>query len=235
MKKPFDEILVKTMQETMQYLCENIQGCKIGYTQSDEITLLLIDYENLYSEAYFDNQIQKIVSVTASMATLAFNDVFSKEITNYYAESYNDIDEESRKRMRMLKSKRNKAMFDSRVFSMPQDEVNNCFLWRQLDASKNSISMVAQANFSHKELQNKNTSMMKDMLINDKGINWNDLPTTQKRGSCCTRQSVLLNKGTDRECNRNKWVIDNEIPRFNQETEYINKFVYVNQFVDVDE
>ena len=81
-KKPFDEILIKSMQETTKYLCENIQGCVLGYTQSDEISLLLIDYKNLNSSAWFDYEIQKICSIAASMATMAFNKSFTKKFNS---------------------------------------------------------------------------------------------------------------------------------------------------------
>lgn len=220
MKKPFDAILMKTMQDTMKYLCENIQGCMLGYTQSDEITLLLVDYKNIYSEAWYDNQLQKIVSVSASMATLAFNKSFRENVENTPT-TYEEAE--------VYYNKFDKALFDSRAFSIPKDEVNNCFLWRQLDASKNSVSMVAQANFSHKELQCKNTNMKQEMLFTEKGINWNDLPTTQKRGSCCIRKQVVLNEGTEDECIRNKWIIDQDIPRFNVDRDYVDRFVYINE------
>lgn len=72
-KRPFDDVLIETMQETMKHLCENIQGCVLGYTQSDEITLVLVDYKNLDSQSWFDNEVQKICSIAASMATMAFN------------------------------------------------------------------------------------------------------------------------------------------------------------------
>lgn len=75
-KKPFDDILVKTMQDTMKYLCENIQGCVLGYTQSDEISLVLTDYAELTTDAWFGNNLQKMCSVSASMATMAFNKFF---------------------------------------------------------------------------------------------------------------------------------------------------------------
>ena len=77
-EKPFDDVLVKSMQKTMKYLCENIQGCVIGYTQSDEITLLLVDYKELNSQAWFDYEVQKMCSVAASMATMKFNQVFAE-------------------------------------------------------------------------------------------------------------------------------------------------------------
>ena len=77
-QKPFDEVLIKSMQETMKYLCENIQGCVLAYTQSDEITLILVDYKKLTSSAWFDYEVQKICSIAASMATMAFNNILNK-------------------------------------------------------------------------------------------------------------------------------------------------------------
>lgn len=82
-KKPFDEILIKSMQETMKFLCENIQGCVLGYTQSDEITLILVDYKNENSDAWFDYQVQKICSIAASMATLKFNRAFTENLWDF--------------------------------------------------------------------------------------------------------------------------------------------------------
>lgn len=79
--KPFDAVLIEAMQETMRYLCENIQGCVLGYTQSDEITLILVDYKKLNSSAWFDYEVQKMCSIAASMATMAFNNFFKEGIT----------------------------------------------------------------------------------------------------------------------------------------------------------
>ena len=75
-KRPFDELLIDCMQQTMKYLCENIQGCVLGYHQSDEITLILVDYKNLNSGAFFDYEVQKVCSISASMATMYFNNIF---------------------------------------------------------------------------------------------------------------------------------------------------------------
>ena len=87
-KKPFDTILIKAMQETTKYLCENIQGCVLGYTQSDEITLILVDYKKIDSAAWFDYEVQKICSIAASMATLAFNKYFDKETDDSYLTNF---------------------------------------------------------------------------------------------------------------------------------------------------
>lgn len=180
-QKPFDEVLIKTMQETMKYLCENIQGCVFGYTQSDEITLILIDYKKLTSSAFFDYEVQKICSITASMATMAFNKFFEKNIQEF-SES-NECSGLDIKYLDIYREALNKgAMFDARCFNIPKEEVTNLVYWRQLDATRNSIQMVGQANFSHKELQNKSCNDIQDMLMTQKGINWNNLLTYQKRG-----------------------------------------------------
>ena len=226
-KKPFDSVLIEAMQQTMKYLCENIEGCVLGYTQSDEITLVLCDYKKLTSQAWFDNNIQKICSISASMATMIFNRFFD-EITKTYANSvpyYGTMypcDEQERIYIDILKKSINKgAMFDSRVFNIPKEEVNNCLLWRQQDATRNSIQSVTQANFSHKQLEGRNCNELQEMLWQEKGINWNDYPTHLKRGSCCVKSTYTL-EIDGKDVQRSKWVIDNEIPIFSQNTWYVN-------------
>lgn len=247
-QKPFDEVLIKSMQETMKYLCENIQGCVLGYTQSDEITLILVDYKKLTSSAFFDYEVQKICSIAASMATMAFNESFSK----IYSKLYRDKIEHGENVDELIKTyafKAGKAMFDTRCFNIPKEEVTNLVYWRQLDASRNSIQMVGQANFSHKELQNKSCNDIQDMLMTQKGINWNDLPTYQKRGSCCVKVNHFIEneKGTQicfsEGCSdpfedeetltgvyRSNWIIDTDIPIFKGEgREYIDRLVFVGE------
>lgn len=225
-KRPFDEILVKSMQETMKYLCENIQGCVLGYTQSDEITLVLVDYQSRESDSWFGNNILKMVSVSASMATLEFNRTFHALCNDYLAKSENP-DEEAKYLWALSKAVAKGAMFDSRVFTLPKEEVVNCLIWRQQDATRNSIQSVGQANFSDKQLYKKSTDEIQDMLFVEKGINWNDYSTTLKRGSCCIKVPVKINEGTENETVRNKWVIDNEIPIFTQDKDYVNKLVMI--------
>ena len=227
-KKPFDEVLIKSMQETMKYLCENVQGCVLGYTQSDEITLILVDYKKLNSSAWFDYEVQKMCSIAASMATMAFNKAFSKAIKQYemdWTHSWTpqsvQIQEEHKKYMDTLKKALDKgAMFDARVFNIPKEEVCNNILWRQNDATRNSIEMVGHANFSQKELHKKSCNDIQDMLMLQKGINWNDFPTHLKRGSCCIKQMTV---GSSRP----EWVVDTEIPIFKGEgRNYIDNLVY---------
>lgn len=227
LKRPFDDILIKTMQDTTKYLCENVQGCVLGYTQSDEITLVLVDYKTLDNSSWFDNNIQKIVSVSASMATMAFNKFFEKNASNailnildYYADDYNEEDKYISAIDEKMKNKC--AMFDSRVFNLPKEEVCNCVLWRQNDATRNSIEMVGQAYFSHKELHKKTCNDIQDMLMTQRGINWNDFPTHYKRGSCAIKKVD--------ENGRSKWVLDKEIPIFKGEgRKYIEKLIYVGE------
>lgn len=236
-QKPFDEVLVKSMQETMKYLCENIQGCVFGYTQSDEITLVLVDYKKLNSSAWFDYEVQKMCSIAASMATMAFNKFFEQSIINFAAmhdiiepsgHEYWDSNENHNFFNNYAKAFAKGAMFDARAFNVPREEVTNFVYWRQLDATRNSIQMVGQANFSHKELQNKSCNMIQDMLFTQRDINWNDLPTHLKRGSCCRRMSVRnpeIDKG-DALGYRFQWVIDTEIPIFKDEgRNYIEKLI----------
>ena len=243
--KPFDEVLIKSMQETMKYLCENIQGCVLGYTQSDEITLILVDYKKLTSSAWFDYEVQKICSVAASMATMAFNEAFRSNAIEFAynnGENYERTSEEY-KLCGVYRDAANKgAMFDCRCFNIPKEEVTNLVYWRQLDASRNSIQMLGRANFSHRELQNKSCNDIQKMLINQKGIDWDDLPTHQKRGSCCVkayenyeRRETPLGNNLDFgsilcESKRSRWVIDKDIPVFKGENrKYIDKLVYVGE------
>ena len=217
-QRPFDDVLVKSMQDTMKYLCENVQGTKIGYVQSDEISLLLIDYDTFDTQAFFDNEVQKICSITASMATLAFNKSFMRQWSDFLVDiDPRDVSEKAELLRAYDKAVEKGAMFDSRCFNIPEEEVTNYFYWRQLDASRNSIQMVGQANFSHKELHGKSCNMIQDMLHEEKGINWNDFPIYLKRGSCCRK----IIKPTDMG-GRSEWIIDTEIPEFAGEgREYI--------------
>ena len=158
--KPFDKSLSDAMDRTAKALCENIQGAVMAYVQSDEITILLTDYQKLTTDAWFDGNIQKIVSVSASMATGYFNTFINKD----------------NPKERLV------AFFDSRAFTIPyREEVINMFYWRQQDAVRNSISMVAQSLYSHKELNGVSSNEMQELCFK-KGVNWNDIDEGWKRG-----------------------------------------------------
>lgn len=214
-EKPFDMVMVRAMQETMKYLCENIQGCVLGYTQSDEITLVLIDYQNLNSDAWFDYEVQKLCSVSASMATFAFNRNFARlaalepEKKTKQTNAYTEVASKG-------------AFFDARCFNIPKEEVTNCLLWRQQDATRNSIHMTGRAYFSHRQIEGLNSNDIQNLLLQEKGINWNDLPTTLKRGSCCIKKY----RQTMNQTLRGYWCIDDEIPIFKDEgRDYIEKLL----------
>jgi tRNA(His) 5'-end guanylyltransferase len=230
-KKPFDEILIKSMQETAKYLCENIQGCVLAYTQSDEITLILVDYQTLESSAWFDYQVQKMCSISASMATMAFNKYFEQNRMNWFNNvPFEDIDDPGNRNVQLLKAytkaSERGAMFDARVFNIPKEEVTNLIYWRQLDATRNSIQMVGQANFSHTELHGKSCNDIQDMLFTQRGINWNDYPTHMKRGTCVVKKFVETHDEFDTPVVRKKWVIDLDIPIFKEEgRKYIDKLI----------
>ena len=206
-KRPYDEIFHKAMNNTMKYLCANIQGCKLGYTQSDEITLLLTDYTTLTTDAWFGYGVQKMCSVAASMATLMFNKYFRDAVNEYFAGKVMDSYQKT-----MCLARDNGAMFDARCFNIPKEEVTNCFIWRQQDATRNAIQMLGQAHFTHKELQNKSSSDIQDMLMLQKGINFNDMPVEFKRGICCFKTV-------------NGWSLDKDIPIFTQNREYVERFI----------
>jgi len=163
-KRPFDDDLMADMDATAAALCDQIAGARLAYVQSDEISLLLTDFASPQTEAWFDGNIQKITSISASIATAHFNKVRA-------ARGIDRI-----------------ALFDSRVFTIPDSaEVENYFVWRQQDATRNSISMTAQAHIPHKDLQGKGCDEMQEMLFQRAGVNWNDMPPGVKRGRCAVR------------------------------------------------
>ena len=209
------------MQETTKYLCENIQGCVFGFTQSDEITLILVDYQKLTSSAWFDYEVQKLCSISASMATMAFNKFFYSMVMEEtaggeFTEGIAGIH---------LNAAEKGAMFDARCFNIPKEEVTNLIYWRQLDATRNSIQMVGQANFSHKELQNKSCNDIQDMLHEQKGISWNDYPTVCKRGT-----AIIKVEMESERINATGWIIDTEMPILKGEDRaYVDDLVYIGE------
>lgn len=235
-EKPFDRLLMSAMQNTMKYLCENIQGCVFGYTQSDEITLVLTDYEKITTDAWFGYNIQKMASVTASMATLAFNKNFRDIIdcaSQYYDTEFIDINNAMRFRelFPLYVQKFDTAMFGARAFSLPKEEVCNCLIWRQQDAIRNSIESVGQAYFSHKELHKKTCNQIKDMLLKECDVNWEDYAVDCKRGACCIKGGYNQNKhcnndnGKESCAIRKKWMIDDKPPLFTHDREYVERYL----------
>lgn len=252
-QKPFDPVLMQTMNDTMKYLCENIQGCILGYTQSDEITLVLVDYQTLTSDAWFDDSVEKICSISASMATQAFNRIFNNRVQEWHSKCLehrvipDDFDLSKGDMYRTpegsvmtynqiynlvtnyKKSINKGALFDSRTFNIPKEEVMNCLVWRQQDATRNSIQSVGQSQFSHKQLMGKSCNQIQDMLFTERGINWNDYSISCKRGTCCIKRLVDIDCGDGIVAQRKKWMLDDNIPIFNKQPEYINSLVFVGE------
>ena len=192
--KPFDKRLMETMQEVTLNLCREIQGVVFGYTQSDEITLILVDYKELDSQAWYDYGVQKLCSVAASKATKLFNRIFAEKTAGLIKRYYDDFLPNKKKYEYLIddvkkvvnayeRGLKNGAEFDARCFNIPMEEVLNCVLWRIKDCNRNSINCLGQAHFSNKELHGKNTSEVQDMLMEKFKINWNDLSNFEKTGT----------------------------------------------------
>lgn len=213
-EKPFDLYFQKCMEYAAEGLCEKIQGAKCAYVQSDEISILLTDFDTLTTEAWFDYNLQKMVSVSAAIAS------------NRFTISWH--------------VKQSQIAFDSRAFNIPKEEVCNYFIWRQQDWIRNSVQMLAQVHFSHKELHGKNQSEMHDML-HRKGINWVDLKPMLKNGAFLFKSKKPLEK--DEEDRLERSFIDNplkrNIKRFNWVVDYNQIFTQnrgiIEQYLQLEE
>lgn len=192
--KPFDLAFIEDMGHVATALCEEIQGAVFAYHQSDEISVLVQDWVGEHAQPWFAGELQKIVSISAAIATSA------------------------------LGARRSgRPLLDARAFVLPNEiEVANYFLWRQRDAVRNSISMAAQAHFSHKRLQGVNGNAMQEMLFIERGVNWNDYPDACKRGQVAVkaggeREVTYTDKRTKQECTttayRTWWEVQ-PAPRF---------------------
>lgn len=157
-KKPFDQRMIDAMVVAAMRVFDEVQGCKLAYVQSDEASFVLTDYDELTTEAWFGYNKSKIESVSASVMTAAFA------------------------RCMRLANIKDLAYFDARAFNIPEAEVVNYFLWRAKDWSRNSVTMLAQAYFSHKELQGKSVPEMHEML-HGIGRNWTTLTEEERKGT----------------------------------------------------
>lgn len=193
LSKPFDDILMFALQRSTQRTIREISGAKLAFIFSDEISLLITDYDALDTEAWFNKEVMKLCSVSASLFTAHFNSLWHSE----------DHDSNGL------------ATFDARCFVIPKEEVCNYFIYRQRDAERNSINALAQSQFSHKSLQGLKRNEVQEKLFSEKSVNWNDLETWKKRGSCVIRTE-------------DGFVIDDNIPIFSQDREYIERFVMLD-------
>lgn len=256
-KRPFDDIFMKSMQETAKYMCENIQGAKFAYVQSDEITIILVDYDTLETDCWFNYRTDKLCSISASMATMVFNKFFAQEVDKWGVETFgyewyeggtNDPKVANSPERKLagiyFKAIDKGAMFDARCFNIPKEEVTNLIYWRQLDATRNSIQMVGQAHFSHDELQDKTCNMIQDMLMTKYGINWNDFTIPCKRGTACIKVATKVTENIKKEPQpfgedkvtttiieeRPIWVIDKNMPILKgEDRKYVDDLIYIGE------
>lgn len=217
LERPFDDGLIEDMNLTTAFLCKNIMGAKMGYVQSDEISILITDFDTQDTQSWFDYNVQKMTSIAASLATSEFNRLRLIRETYVYmidemSKPYKKLELEDIQNLKM-------ANFDARVFQIPSRvEVENYFIWRQQDAVRNSISSVAQSLYSPKELHGKKTNDMQELIF-QKGINWNDYDFRKKRGAVIGKVEVEVEGGAI----RNRWEVI-ETPIFTQDREFFTKF-----------
>jgi len=204
LEKPFDMRFLGAMSDTMLHVASDVEGCVIGYTQSDEITLILVNNQSLDSQPYFGNRVQKISSITASMATARFN----KKITELVG--CQDVE----------------ACFDSRVFSVPYPvEAMNALIWRQQDCVRNSIlssayyeiGKVKGRKTAQKMMHGLNVSELQELMFKEVGINWSKkYELSLKNGTTAYRKPVEVSTPNGNTI-RNKWVLE-PAPIFQSDT-----------------
>jgi len=215
LKRPFDTGLMDDMDATAAYLCKNIMGAKFAYVQSDEISILITDFEEEGTQAWFDNNLQKMASISASMATARFNQLrLLRASQSDWCDTMKSLTDEELAQFKL-------AMFDARVFQIPQKvEVMNYFIWRQQDATRNSISSVAQSLYSPKQLHGVKTDGMQELIF-QKGINWNDYTPREKRGGIIKKVEKTFTREGGDVYTRNVWELDVETPIFTQNKPYL--------------
>jgi len=223
---PWSPYIRDGMTAAASALMREISGAKIAYLQSDEISVLVTDYDALGTQPWFDKVAQKICSVSAAIATATFNQTM---LALEFGEQRVTVDHAGIHEFRIEFPRL--ATFDSRCFVLPREEVCNYMVWRQRDAEKNSVSMLAQAHFSSAQLHGKNGSQKQDMLMLEKGINWNDCETWQKRGWCVERHTVRSHTEGEPsvEIVRTAMEPNWDIPIFTRDRSYIERHVNVDQ------
>lgn len=219
-KKPFDELIIKAMQHTAIKLCEDVQNVKVAYSQSDEITLVIVDPND---QMWYKGNLQKIVSIAAGIATYHFNDYMDRH--HWFPHRADE---------------KRPAMFDARAFQVPQHEVNNVLVWRQRDGIRNSISMYAQRHFSQSKLNNKGSAEQLGMLL-EKGIDWNKEDLVKQRGFCVVKEFYILDVDKDsvpdevqapNNVRRSRWNVDDEVPIFSKDPGFVDVLVNVPDIDD---
>jgi len=192
LKKPFDKELIDDLDDAVKAILPQIQGAVFAYVQSDEISILLTDFEKENTDAWFDGNIQKICSVSASLMTAEFNQYRFKTWVKEYSKALSESDLHTFSDGQVVGVEEFRpAAFDSRVFTIPdRTEVMNYFIWRNQDCARNSVSMVAQSLYSHKELQSKNSTELQKLIF-QKGINWAEYDPSLKNGRLIIKEKFF--------------------------------------------
>lgn len=166
--KPFDSALMDAMEGAARSTADEMAGFKLGYIQSDEATFMLTDFDRHETQGWFGYELNKVVSISASLFTAHFNQRYTHP---------NGVP----------------AVFDSRAFIVPIDDAPNVFVWRQRDWERNSIQMLARAHFSHKQCENKKMAELHEML-HTSGVNWAKLTPREKNGTYLTPEASIYAK-----------------------------------------
>lgn len=209
-EKPFDDKFINIMNEVAIYVCKNVQGCKFAYTQSDEITFVLTDFENEETSAYFDYRLCKMLSIIPSLATAKFNQLVALNLLDT---------QESVMQAKDIIADMSLAQFDCKVWSADNfNDVFAYFLWRQLDCVRNSKQQAAQAYLPHKELMGKRADEQVQMLFNKWGIDWNGYSDDKKYGRFIYKEQIEkpIPNHEEGTCMRSVWVAHNAFPLFEE-------------------
>ena len=213
--KPFDDTLSNVMDAATVELCKFLNP-KLAYTQSDEISLMFTDIENIDSELIFDGKVQKLCSISASKITAAFNKKMLQMLANF---KYTP--EEIMQKVMTGEFAEIDAVFDSRVYVIPDyREVSNYFIYRQQDCTRNSISMAADVVVGKSATKGKNGNGKQEMMFQN-GVNWNDYKAKYKRGSVIKKHLYQIEGLNGELVTRSKWIVDSNTPIFTEEKEYL--------------
>src|SRR5271157_1328065 len=212
--KPYDLSFMGLMDKAALSLCDQIAGAQFAYVQSDEISILCVDFLDIATEPWFDGAVQKFASIGASIATAAFN----LGLMELKGMNFNENELPITKKLP-------NAVFDARVFTIPDlIEVENYFIWRQQDAERNSVMMLARAYASHKQLAGKKRAEQHE-IIHKAGDNWAKHPVGFKHGRVIRRAGE--NEVWTEVATHSNWIVDTETPIFTRDREYIRGLVPV--------
>lgn len=208
-EKPFSDVFINMMNETAKYVCKNVQNCKFAYTQSDEITFVLTDFDGEGTSAFFDFRLSKMLSIIASLATAKFNQLVTLNLLDTPCSSED---------MKCIIRDMQLVQFDCKVWDAK--EYNNVYaylLWRQIDCVRNSKQQAAQTYLPHKTLLNKSTDEQVALLLKEKGIDWNDYDDGKKYGRFIYKEAIEKEGPNGEKFIRNEWFAHNAFPLFDNE------------------